>query len=426
MDDIRAPLPTPADPVASPWTCPFCSLHCDAFGVEPTRPPRLVGSDCPRAHHGLSHFANGPATAATARLHGAPVPLEQALDAAAQWLARSRRPLFGGLATDVAGGRALYRLAARSGAIADHAHGRALMHAVRAQQDRGVHYTTLAEIRNRADLIVCLGTQPSEHYPEFFRRCGIGEELLPARHLAFVGAAADPALDGLAGVGSESVPLQGELFETLAVLNALVAQRPVPRASAPLAALAERLRAASYAVIVWEAGRLPRHGALVAEGVHQLVGTLNRHTRAAGFSLGGSDGAYAVNQAWTWLSGLPLRTKAGPLGLEHEPERFDAQRLLDEGSVDLLLWVSSFGPGLVPPALRLPRIVLGHPALPLPHEDGSVFIPVATPGIGAAGHLFRTDGAVVLPLTPLWQDALPTVAEVLTLLNQRLDAGRPA
>ena len=38
-----------------------------------------------------------------------------------------------------------------------------------------------------------------------------------------------------------------------------------------------------------------------------------------------------------------------------------------------------------------------------------IFFAVATPGLNAGGHLFRTDGPVVLPLFALRDDALPGV-----------------
>jgi len=403
---------------ADPWTCPFCSLLCDGFRVERSSPLRLQGSDCPRSRDALSHFDTEPSDTPP-RIRGEVATIDDAVATAAQWLRRSRLPLFGGLATDVAGARALYRLSAQAGAISDHASGRALMHGVRAQQDRGVFYTTLAEMRNRADLIVCLGTSPTEHYPEFFRRCGVGEDLVAKRHVVFVGAAPDAALQGLTGISIESIAIDGDLFGTAALLNALVAKRHVVNAPPALAALAERLNAASYAVIVWEAGRLPPHGALFAEAVQQLVGTLNRHTRAASFSLGGSDGAYAANQVATWLSGLPLRTHASRAGLEHDPVRFDAQRLLADGAVDALLWVSSFGPEPAPPATSLPLVILGHPAMAVPAGE-VVFIPVSTPGIGSSGHLFRTDGGVVLPLRAVYEDTLPDVATVVGRIGREL------
>ena len=49
-----------------------------------------------------------------------------------------------------------------------------------------------------------------------------------------------------------------------------------------------------------------------------------------------------------------------------------------------------------------------------------MFIPVSTPGVGSAGHLFRTDGVVVVPLVAVQADGLPTVAQVAAELRGRL------
>ena len=51
---------------------------------------------------------------------------------------------------------------------------------------------------------------------------------------------------------------------------------------------------------------------------------------------------------------------------------------------------------------------------------GTVFIPVATPGIGAAGHLFRADGVVLMPLQAARPDALPGVAEIASRIARAL------
>jgi len=228
------------------------------------------------------------------------------------------------------------------------------------------------------------------------------------------------------GVAVETLPLHGDLFDTVALLAALVAGRVSKddaRVPADLAALSARLQAARYAVLVYESGRLPAQGALIVEAIQRIVATLNRSTRAASLPLGGGDGASTVNQVFAWLSGLPLRSRAGPLGLEHEPLCFDAQRLLADGAADTLLWVSSYGPEPAPPAAGVPRIVLGHPAMRLAQDAHElVFIPVSTPGIGSAGHLFRTDGSVLLPLRPVYEDGLPSVAEVARRLTQAVQA----
>jgi formylmethanofuran dehydrogenase subunit B len=161
--------------------------------------------------------------------------------------------------------------------------------------------------------------------------------------------------------------------------------------------------------------------------VNQVVGALNRSTRAASLWVGGGNGVATVNQVFAWLSGLPLRSRAGPHGLEHEPLAFDSVRLLDDGAVDALLWVASFDPDAAPPSNRLPMIVLGPAGLAAACRRSApttVFIPVATPGIGADGHLFRTDGTVLLPLSAVRRSRLPGVAEVATRMAQALSRGR--
>ena len=424
MTAITVPDSTTA-PAGQPWTCPFCPLSCDGFRIAPAARPTLVDSGCPRAAAALSHFGASPSSAAPRR-DGRPADPASAIAAAAAILAASRQPLFGGLATDVAGMRALYRLADASGAILDHARGDALMHSTRALQDRGVFYTTLAEIRNRGDLVVCLGTNAVDHYPEFFRRSAAAAGAPSERRVVFVGAAADRATPGLEGCVTEEIPLVGDIFDTAALLAARLAGRRTAATDAALDALVARMHAARYTVIVWESGSLPAHGALVAETIQRIVNTLNRTTRAAAFCLGGGDGGYTANQVTTWLSGLPLRTGVHARGLVHEPQRYAADRLVADRAVDALLWVSSFGPDLVPPESDLPLVVLGHPELQAALGDraDTVFIPVSTPGIGSPGHLFRADGGIVVPLTPIYADTLPTVAQVAVDLDRALGAWR--
>ena len=409
----------------APWTCPFCPLLCDGFGVtSDTGRLQLTGSECHRARSGLARF--DPAGApARPQVDGVACDEAEAIAAAARLLAASRQPLFGGLGTDVAGARALYPLACRTGAICDPAAGPALLHGLRALQDRGAFTTTLAEVRARADLIVCVGSWPNERYPEFLRRCGVGEGGA-AQVIVLEPASTTLADAGLEGI--ERVRFDGDLFDAVAMLAARVAGRAAGDAGAraggeaggALAALAARLKASRYAVLAYESSRLPAQGALIVEMLNRVVTTLNQRTRAALLPLGGGEGASTVNAVFAWLSGLPLRTRAAPAGLEHEPLRFDAARLIADRAVDALLWIASFGTEPAPPA-ELPRIVLGHPGFAAAVQGAAtVFVPVATPGIGSAGHLFRTDGSVLMPLRALRDDGLPTVDHVLKRLLQAL------
>ncbi len=407
------------------WTCPFCPLLCDAYGVGIGESGiTLSGSGCTRAVAALASFTPPAATAAP-MVSGSACDLPTAVAAAAATLRGARLPLFAGLGTDVAGARALFELARRTGAIADAAGGAALMQGLRALQDRGAFTTTLAEVRARADVIVCIGGSPAEAQPEFFRRCGLMDEGAPARQVVFLGGPAEhaAALAGLPNVTARHLPLQGDLFDTLSLLALALAGRPAPP---PLATLAQQLQDARYAVLSWEGARLPAQGALLVEAIHRIVVSLNRKTRAAMLPLGGGDGAATANQVFAWLGGLPLRTQLHPQGQRHDPQAFDTARLLADGAVDALLWVQAFRP-LPLPETALAPIVLGHPAMAgAVRSPGSVFIPVATPGIGHAGHLFRTDGVVLMPLHAALDQRLPSVAEVVTQIGAALVATREA
>jgi formylmethanofuran dehydrogenase subunit B len=412
----------------APWTCPFCPLLCDDLAVAAPGPVGALGlsrGECPLAQAALGRFTATP-SGAQPSVDGGICDLDTAVSAAARILAGSRQPLFGGLGTDVAGARALYRLACETGAICDAARGSELMQGQRTLQDHGGFLTTLAEVRTRADLVVFVGGLPSRHAPRLLQRCGLGDAEGPQRQVVLLAGAAgdEAALAGLARVAVKTVAPGADLFRTVAQLGAMVGGRVVREAIPGLADLAERLHGASYAVLIGAVADLPDEGALVMEGLHRCVAELNLRSRAAVLWVGGGDGAATVNQTFAWLSGLPLRSRAGPAGMEHDPLRFDALRLLGDGAVDALLWVSSFGPESPVPSTAVPRIVLGHPSAAPGAGDGSVFIPVSTPGIGTPGHLFRTDGSVVLPLFPVYPDALPSVAEVVGRLTSAVVAAR--
>lgn len=432
-----------ATSVTRDWTCPFCPLLCDDLVVESRADATLavVDTECPRLEQALACYGD-PDAQCRSSIDGHDADLDAALTSAARILSSARRPLFGGLTTDVAGTRALYTLAAGCGAILDHLHGDAMSAATLSLQDRGSFFTTLSEVRSRADLLVFFGCRPSQRYPRFFARTLEGTP--QPRELVFVGCAPDPAASGLANTRIEAILPNADPFDTLALWSALSegraphawqAQGNDSGAAEALAALQARIAAARYTVLVYEPAALPGpHAALLIEALNRIVKAANRTVRAGCLALGGDDGAVGVNQTLTWLSGLPLRTRvcapartAGTAPLDYDPYRYRTARLLAEGEVDALLWVASFAPPAWPQALdqNVPAIVLGHPALAEAAKSrggATVFIPVATPGIDSGGHLFRVDGSVVMPLSAARGAALASVASIASQLSARLDA----
>ncbi|CAG4919452.1 hypothetical protein R70241_04747 [Paraburkholderia saeva] len=427
--------------ITSDWTCPFCPLLCDdiAAGVSSDDSLSAPATDCPRLAGALALYGATDAQC-KAYVDGHATDLDTALARAAEILSGAHRPLFGGMATDIAGARSLFALAAQCGAIVDHLHGDALTAATLALQDRGAFFTTLSEVRARADLVVVFACEPSARHPRFYARAFGTAEGTPAlsRTFRFVGCEADLAVDAIHHAGATSLLAGSDLFDLLALWSALLEGRSVEAlndasgTARALAALIDEMNAARYTVFVYEPEALPApHAALLIEALNRIIKAVNRTSRAGGLPLGGADGALSVNQTFTWLSGFPLRTRVAMPGrlaqapLDYDPMRYCTRTLLAGHEVDTLLWVSSFGPQPLPDTLDpdVPAIVLGHPAMAAGAANArrgpTVFIPVATPGIDIGGHLFRTDGTVVVPLTAARHAGLPGVADIAARLAEQ-------
>jgi formylmethanofuran dehydrogenase subunit B len=187
-----------------------------------------------------------------------------------------------------------------------------------------------------------------------------------------------------------------------------------------LSALVTRLRAARYAAIVWAPGQLrTRHADLIVHQLCELTRELNAVTRCAGLALGGDHGALTAAAVTSWQSGLPIRVDYATGHPRHDPYAYATARLLDSGRADVMLWIAAFPGAEGPPATAVPTAVLAHPRVALRNAP-EIFIPVGVPGVDHAGHLFRCDSIVALPLPALRAPGLPAVADVLEAVRAEL------
>jgi formylmethanofuran dehydrogenase subunit B len=399
--------------------CPFCSLACDNLKVEVGGASvRVVANGCPYAVAGFERPLGDP----TPRVDGEPTTLETAVSRAAELLRSSRLPLLAGLGTDTAGARAAVALAEAVGGIVDHASAPGQMANLRALQDSGWVTTTLAEARNRADLLLVVGTDTKAVAPAFLDRVlRPGARLVDPleRSLVFLSAAPPDRVSAWhLPCSPATLPL------VLAVLQGLVDERPVALpegldvSTASLAELVGQLRAARYALVVWAASELPGpHADLLVGRLAALLRSLNTRTRAAGFPLAGPDNIIGVNQVCAWQTGVPLRTSLASGAPDHDGWGYGAETLLAASAVDCLLWLTSFR-DLEPPG-AVPTIVLARPGF-LPARSVDVLIPVGTPGLDHAGSVYRTDAVVSLPVRRLRDTALPSAAQVLERIRTLL------
>lgn len=430
-----------SDTLSREMVCPFCGLCCDDLTLRTGDDgnPVVVENGCARAVEG---FAGSPpaddASAAGPCIDGNPCTLDAAVDRAAALMAGARQPLFGGLACDVAGARALVALADRCGALLDHMNSASLLRNLLAVQDGGWLTTTLTEARNRADVVLLFGPDIDHHAPRLHARVlGVATTLFSAaplqRHVIAIGGRYEPASADTALVtDSLDCPAErlGEVAMTMRALlrGARVAADAV--AGIPVARLrdvVERLRAARYGVVAWAAAGLAfEHAELAVQAFCELAVALNAHTRCAALPLGGDNADHTFAQVATWLAGFPTRAGFAHGRPAFEPLAYATATLTASGATDALLWVSAFDARRVPPPCAAPTLVLGRSGMRF-ERPPAVYIPVATPGLDHAGHVYRCDAATALPLRALRRSPLPRVAEVAHALLERLpdEAGRP-
>ena len=402
-----------------PIVCPFCGLVCDDLRLEAGQ---VDSRGCAK---GAAGFAR-PSGTREHRVAGKPASLGEAAAAAARLLAEAQQPLITGLGADIAGLRALLALADRSGAIVDRWQSAAQLSNLSVVQRAGAFTATFGEIAGRADAVLLLGRDPTPEHPRLIERLLRNTNALyrsAAPWASYIGPPAQ-APAGIA-LGAEAPVEAAALLDALSALAALIRDKPVANgAGLPLAALgqiAARLKAARYGAILWEAVAFaPGEAQLAVALLLDILRALNTTTRCVGLPLGGADNAQGASQTMLWQAGWPGRLSFATGTPEHDPWRFDAERLLAAREVDALLWASSLSP-IPPPAATVPTVALVAPDVMLATTP-AVEIRVGVPALDHAGTAVRADTVIALPLAATRPSPLPSVAAAATAILERLGA----
>jgi formylmethanofuran dehydrogenase subunit B len=410
---------------------PFCGVGTDDLSIQVDGEAIKVSENGCVVNTAGFEQPSGDKTPTTA---GNRVPYSEAIAKAAALLARAEQPVFGGCATDVNGMRALLSLADRLGAVVDNMGFNAARNNLLTLQDSGWMTTTLAEVKNRCDLLVVVGTDLETLVPRFFERYLWNEAMHLAdakqRQVVYLGKA--PSGDVSTSPNGEKAQTlaceDGALPEVVGVLRALVKGQPISTASAggiaasELKALADKLLAAKYSVVTWGAGALGinNHAELIVQTVSEMIKDINdKGTRCSGLPLAGKEGDLTANQVCGWTTGYPARVSFSKGYPVYDPYLFDSHSMVKNGEADVLLWVQAFNVNAKPPVCNIPTIVVGRCGMTFDKEP-DVFIPVGTPGIDHAGHAYRTDNVVAIRLKKLRDAALPSTAEVLSAIEVAL------
>ena len=410
---------------------PFCGIGTDDLTI------RVDGVSLKVIENGCA--VNTPAfeqaiTDTSPRVNGQEVSLDVAITAAAALLKDTRLPVIGGCATDVNGMRGLLALADRSGAVVDNMNFTGARNNFLALQDSGWMNTTLAEVKNRCDVFLVVGTDLEAFAPRFFERYLWNQEAMflddtSVREIIYLGKSpTGSASKSPTGKQAQVLPCATEdLPEVIAVLRALVKGQPITAtavcgiAVAELQVLADKFKAAKYSVVTWAAGALAYAQAeLTVQQLSEMIKDLNnQNTRCSGLPLAGKEGDQTANQVCGWTTGYPARTRFSAGYPEYDPFLNDTNLLLANGEADALVWVQAFNSKSVPPETTLPTIVVARSGMVFTKEP-EVFIPIGTPGIDHVGHAYRMDNVVAIRLKKLRDSGLPSTADVLNAIEQAL------
>ena len=391
--------------------CPFCALLCeDAVGGNLAKLP------CAVARKG---YQRGAAVAAP-MVRGEECSIERACREAGALLRLARRPLLAGLDTDVAGVRAAVGLAQRCNGVLDHMHGDAMASYAALMREARWFSATLAELRQRADLLLCIGCDFDKTQPLLLQR------LMKSGRKKKLMLLASGNVPAAARAGASSVlrpaSAPSQVPEAIDMMLLGLKSGSGGKRDATWGRHVAALRQAEYVGVICKVSGSVTARLAQMRAVMGLVELLNEKGRAAIYSVTDGEGAMTAMQVGLWLTGFPLRVAYDNGTMRHDPVRYASANLLRNREVDAMLWISATA-GAPPPAHPgVPAIALSRADRP-PADGVEVHIPVATPGLGGSGVLFRGDSTVSLPLKahhrPLGQEL--EVSQALGMLASQLE-----
>ena len=415
-------------------TCLFCGTLCDDLEVVVDE-GRIV--DVKNACVlGKATFLDHEAGLATPRVHGEPAQIEECLQRAAEILAKANYPLIYGLAsTESRAQRKAVELADLVGANIDQTS--SICHGPSAQaiQTVGVPSCTVGEVKNRADLVLFWGSNPTEAHPRHPSRYSVtakglftpqGRKDRTVVHVDVRRTSSTRMADVFLQIKPNSD------YEVLSALTALLKGHALDVSEVggvPVEewqALLEMIKNSKFGILYWGMGITMTRGKYLNVVVMlRFAQELNRFTKFLAAPMRGHGNVVGSAKVLTWQTGYPFGVNLSRGYPRYNPGEFTVVELLTRREVDAALIIAS------DPVAHLPAPAAEHlKAIPViaidPKESDTtriaeVVIPTAQAGISAEGIAYRMDH-VPLPLKKVVDSPYPPDTEVLADLIERVSA----
>jgi formylmethanofuran dehydrogenase subunit B len=391
--------------------CPFCGTLCDDLEIDiaenkvvEVRNACQIGTKKFYSSNPGEHRYKGPMIREKGELKQ--VSWDEAIDKAADILAKAKRPLlYGFSSTECEAQSKGVELAEILGGVLDNTasvcHGPSLL----AKQDVGQPGSTLGEFKNRADLVIFWGSNPVHAHPRhlgrysefvrgYFRKDGRNDRFI---------IVVDPRNTHTAQIADMYVKVNpSEDYELLNAIRAMVRGVELDATEVSgvpmedIKKLVETMKSCKFGVIFFGMGltqSLAHHRNI--DAAICLTRELNDHTKFLIIPMRGHYNVAGANQVFTWNTGYAYSIDFSRGYPRYNPGEFSSVEVLLKDQIDASLVVAS-DPASNFPAASV-RNLLKHPLIAVdPHEspttaNADVVLPAAIAGIEAEGTAYRMD-----------------------------------
>ncbi len=429
--------------------CPFCGCLCDDITVVvednkiiEAKHACMLGSAKILGHCRLGganvethHTIKEPMTRADKNSNFREVSYDEAINEAAEILARSKRPLlYGWASASCEVHKKGLLLAEELGAIIDNTasvcHGPTGL----ATHEKGAPSATLGQIKNRADVIVFWGCNPVQAHPRHmgrystFARGFFSEKGRKGRKIIVV----DVRKTDTAKMADEYVEIQqGSDYLVISALRAILSGHAdvVPDSvggvsKEQLVKVVEMLKTAKFGSIFFGMGLTQSKSRYKnIDNAVSLTFELNSFTKYVIMPMRGHYNVTGFNQVCTWETGFTTAVDFSRGIPYYNPGETAANDVLNRNEVDAAMVIAAdaaahFPANSVRRLAKMPLVQI-DPHWSATTEIANVVIPTAICGIEVEGTAYRMDG-VSLRLRKMIEPTHLTDEEVLEKITERV------
>lgn len=421
--------------IVSDAVCPFCGCLCDdlEITVENNRIIKVRNSCAISLSKFMHHEDN---RLEYPMVDGVKSSLDEAVNISANILASAKRPLIYGLSSTECGAinRAI-ELAELIGGVIDNTssvcHGPTIL----TEQSVGLIKSTLGEIKNRADLVIFWGSNPTESHLRHLTRYSVFPTGLfqpEGRKGRFIVAVdiKKTKMSKMADLFLEIEPNRD--FELISALRALIRGAKIKEeqvsgvSTTVLIELAERMKKARFGVIFYGLGLTQSEGGhMNVDAAVGLVSDLNHHTKFVIMPMRGHFNVAGANTVCSWVSGYPYALDYSRGYPRYNPGEFTAVDLLERKETDAVLVIASdpvahFPAKAVEHLTKIPVIVIDQ-KVSMTVLLSRIVIPAATSGIEAEGTAYRMDGVPIRLRSIIDpREGIPPDSEILKMMVNKI------